>query len=229
MVLYVLWWLFVLLGGDHVKKLDNNTTYQIDDIKTIKPVCVDIIEQYCIDAGIEVDNIHPARWNDILSTINETIIEPNKDRLLKTISAQYNEYNLDNVLYLYNIYKKLCNTYIQEISQYGFILISGISKQSLYNFSGSNNGNRLSSFSFDFSEKIMTDNENSLWGLMLGDKGNPNKYFGKLNRYHGWNGAGTSNEKAKQSALTAAELPKLGQIASDVVQIEQKERGAIID
>lgn len=36
-------------------------------------------------------------------------------------------------------------------------------------------------------------------------------------------------ETVRAQALTAAELPKLGQNATDVVQIEQKERGAIID
>ncbi len=178
----------------------------------------DIIKQYCIEHEIEDEKeIHPSTWCDILDEINETLITDG--RILKTETNKYNQYDIERVIYLYNkVYVKLCNIYIQEINQRDFLILSGIDKQSLYNWSGSN---RPSSTSFDFIEKINEDNEASVWNLMRGDKGNPNKYFGKLNRYHGWNGAGTTSERNTKSALPAAELPKLGQEVKPI-EIPQK-------
>ena len=44
-----------------------------------------------------------------------------------------------------------------------------------------------------------------------------------LNKQYGYNLPGVSREQANKNALTAAELPKLGGNAPDLVQIEQKE------
>lgn len=173
-------------------------------------IAKDIISNYCTRNEIENEKeIHPATWCDVLDEINAAVF-PKGNTLLKTESNLYNQYDLDKVIYLYTkVYTKLCNIYIQEINQKDFLILSGIDKQSLYNWSGSN---KLSTSTFDFIEKINEDNEASVWNLMRGDKGNPNKYFGKLNRYHGWNGAGTVSEAGKnKQVLTAAELPKLNQ------------------
>lgn len=180
----------------------------------------DIIKQYCIDHEIDDEReIHPSTWCDILDEINETLIADG--RILKTESNKYNQYDIQRVIYLYTkVYTKLCNIYIQEINQRDFLILSGIDKQSLYNWSGNN---RLSTASFDFIEKLREDNEASVWNLMRGDKGNPNKYFGKLNRYHGWNGAGTTSERATKSSLTAADVLKLTQENANVRQIAQSE------
>lgn len=192
-------------------------------LENIFVIAKDIIKNYCIENEIENEKeIHPSVWCDILDEIN-AVAFPKGSKLLKTDTNQYNQYNLDKVIYLYNkVYVKLCNIYIQEINQKDFLLLSGIDKQSLYNWSSnSNNSSILSSTSFDFIAKINEDNEQSVWNLMRGDKGNPNKYFGKLNRYHGWNGAGTTAEASRKQSLTAAELPKLGGNTTENLQIEQ--------
>lgn len=188
---------------------------QVVDLENILVIAKDIITEYCIDNQIEDEKkIHPNTWNDILDEICQRVFV-NNPRILKTESNIYNQYDKEKVLYVYDrVYKKLCNIYIQEICQNGFIILSGIDKQTLYNW---NNGTS-STQRFDLQEKIRSDNEESVWGLMRGDAGNPNKYFGKLNKYHGWNGSGTINEKTKQGALTASELPKLG--GNDTVGIE---------
>ena len=70
----------------------------------------------------------------------------------------------------------------------------------------------------------MQDNENSLWGLMLGDKGNPNKYFGKLNRYHGWNGAGTTSQPTNKATLSLEDIrEQVKELSQNQTVIEQIE------
>ena len=176
-----------------------------ETVEDMLPAVKDLIVNYCIDNDIDEKNIHPTLWNDILDEINIRIIKPN-NRLLKTINNINNQYDKDKVYILYNyIYKKISNKYIQEISLQGFVTMSGIEKQTMYNWT-----DKPSATGFDLHEKIMQDNEQSLTSLMIGDKGIPTKYLAKLNRYHGWNMPGVTRETSKRQSLGAAELPKLG-------------------
>ena len=83
--------------------------------------------------------------------------------------------------------------------------MSGIDKQTLYNWKGDG----PSSSSFDLQEKIMEDNEQSLFALMKDRRNNPMKLLPKLNKVHGWNMPGIGARNEQKTALTAAELPKL--------------------
>ena len=80
----------------------------------------------------------------------------------------------------------------------------GIEKQTLYNWS---DGNRSSSNSFDLQEKIMQDNEESLFNLMKDRRNNPMKYLPKLNKVHNWNMPGVRDAK-QQVIPIAAGLPQ---------------------
>ena len=82
---------------------------------------------------------------------------------------------------------------------------------------------RSSPSSFDLQEKIMEDNEQSLFALMKDRRNNPMKLLPKLNKVHGWNMPGIGARNEQKRSLTADDLPKLGGNAPDLVQIEQKE------
>lgn len=187
--------------------MDPEYMQTIDNLECILPIAKDIIAQYCADHHVEDDKrIQPTMWNDILDEICQRIFVFNK-KILKDENGIRNEYDKDKVIYIYErVYVKLCNQYVQEICQQGFVYFSGIDKQTLYNWSSE----RLGSSRFDLQQRIKEDNEHSLWSLMLGSNGHPMKFFGKLNKYHGWNGGGTTNEGTKRAVLTASELPRLG-------------------
>lgn len=68
---------------------------------------------------------------------------------------------------------------------------------------------KLSTLRFDLYKQIKKDSEESTVDIMFGDTANSTKYIAYLNRHHNWNGAGTTNERARAQALTAADLPKL--------------------
>ena len=89
----------------------------------------------------------------------------------------------------------------------------GIDKQTLYNWS---DGNRSSWNFFDLPEKIMQDNEESLFNLMKDRRNNPMKYLPKLNKVHSWNMPGV-REVSRHVINDAASLPKLGE---NVEQLE---------
>ena len=174
-------------------------------VEDMRPAIMDLITNYCIDNEIDGKNIHPTLWNDILDEINTRIVKPNIN-LIKVIGNINNQYDQEKVVELYNIYKKICNKHTQEISISGFNIISGIDKQTFYNWEIGG----PSAIGFDFRQKIMQDNEQSLTALMIGDKGIPTKYLAKLNRYHDWNMPGVTREVSRKQSLGAAELPKLG-------------------
>ena len=44
----------------------------------LKTVVKDLITNYCIDAGIDESNIPPVVWLDIINTIHDTVIKPNR-------------------------------------------------------------------------------------------------------------------------------------------------------
>ena len=80
--------------------------------------------------------------------------------------------------------------------------MSGIDKQTLYNWK--NDG--LSSSSFDLQEKIMEDNEQSLFALMKDRRNNPMKLLPKLNKVHGWNMPGVGGKQTERKSISAEEI-----------------------
>lgn len=174
----------------------------IASVEDMPAVAKDIVSMYCKENGIDEKDIFPSVWNDIIDELYIKLFKP-CNRLLKTDSNKYNEYDKEKVLYIYNnIYRRLCNNHCQEVCQKGFLDMTGIGKQTLYDWA--------SSASSDLQEKIQEDNEQSLFALMKDRRMNPMKLLPKLNRYHGWNMPGARGEPDKRKVLTAAELPKLG-------------------
>lgn len=211
-------------------------TQTIASVEDMSTVAKDIVRAYCDNNGIDESDIFPSIWNDIISELYITLFRP-CNKLLKIEDTQYNEYDRTKVYYVYEyIYKRLTNSHCQEITLKGFCDMIGIPKQTLYNWSNDNKyiysssggvvntsnsiGDRdiLSNTRFDLHEKIMDDNEESLFALMKDRRMNPMKVLPKLNKVHGWNMAGVSAQATKQ-ALTDAELPRLG--ASQIVQRAQ--------
>jgi|GEM_PF-1922859 len=199
-----------------IKEQESEYTQFITCVEDMSAVASDIVSKYCDINSIDESDIYPSIWNDIITELYIKLFRP-CNRLLKTDSNLYNQYDIDKVVYIYNnIYKRLCNKHCQEISQKGFIDMSGIDKQTLYNWKAP------SSSSFDLHEKIMEDNEESLFSLMKDRRNNPMKILPKLNKVHGWSMPGARDRTDTKQALTAADLPQLGTGTQDIARIETK-------
>lgn len=173
----------------------------ITSIEDMPPIACDIVTTYCHALDIDEKDIYPTVWDDIIDELYFKLFKP-CSRLLKTESNLYNQYDREKVLYIYkNIYRRLCNSHCQEISQKGFIDMTGIDKQTLYNW-------KSSDASFDLQEKIMEDNEQSLFSLTKDRRNNPIKYLAKLNKVHGWNmpGVGRASDNGANKAISARDV-----------------------
>lgn len=200
-----LWAFFIALGGGTMAiKID------IEDMTVYKNELQAIVSMYCDDNNIDESNIYPTVWNDILTEIYEQIYLKDIE-LLHDIPNQYNSYNYDKVLKAYYIYKRLCNNHSQEISQKGFLTMTGIDKQTLYNWS--------SSGSFDLQQKMQEDNQESLEKLMFDRRNNPMKYLPKLNRYHGYNMSGV-RENTQNKAINKQTPEQIAQQYGEVIEVK---------
>lgn len=188
------------------------------DIKAIdQSNCIsivkDIIFKYCAVNDLDEHDIPPQIWNDIIDEIYINVFKDNTI-LLKDEYRLHNEYNQDKVLYIYNyIYKRICNNHCQEVTLKGFIDMTGIDKQTIYNWKSSNNR-------FDLHEKIMDDNEQSLEAMLHDKRINPMKVLPSLNKKHGWNLPGVSREKASDTVIPLSTLPQLNAINGTIGQIQ---------
>lgn len=189
---------------------DNNIVYDTQTIRTVddmRIVASDIVTNYCNRHNIdEYDYIYPSIWADIITELNIVLFTP-CNKVIKKDNPMYNDYDINKVEYVYNnIYKRLCNSHCQEVTLKGFTDMVGIHKQTLYDWASGS----LSSQRSDLHEKIMQDNEESLFNLMKDRRNNPMKILPKLNKYHHWNMPGVKVEKPAE-ALGADALIQLGQ------------------
>lgn len=192
-----------------MKKSENVQT--ITSVEDMPAIAADIVSNYCIDNDVDEKDIYPSIWADIITELYNTLFFPNRN-LLK-LKSNAGVYNFDNVVYVYNnIYKRLCNKHCQEVTQKGFCDMIGIDPQTLYNWTDSS---RSGSATFDLHQKIMSDNEESLFNLMKDRRNNPMKYLPKLNKVHSWNMPGV-RESGRRAINDAASLPKLGETTTQL-------------
>lgn len=223
-----------------------NDIQTISCVEDMPAVARDIVTRYCDRQGIEENDIFPSIWNDIISELYFELFQ-RCNRLLKIDDSMHNEYDRNKVYYVYEcIYKRLCNSHCQEITLKGFCDMTGIHKQTLYNWANDdkyiynssgdivNTSNSSmcdsdisSSSRFDLHGKIMSDNEDSLFALMKDRRMNPMKILPKLNKVHGWNMSGVSAQATKQ-ALTSDDVRALLSVSQGQKTIGQAKTQDIV-
>ena len=126
------------------------------------------------------------------------------------MDSNYNQYNYDLVNSICDYYIYLCMMYDKEVSAIGFSLLTGIDRYTIATWRDGQN--KLSAKSLDIGKKIYDYREESLSNKLVTGKQNPVGVLGVLNRHYAWNLPGVSKERTSERALTAAELPKLGEV-----------------
>lgn len=147
---------------------------------------------------------HVFNTSDILKS-NNNIINNNS-----IMDSNYNQYNYDLVNNICDYYIYLCMMYDKEVSAIGFSLLTGIDRYTIATWRDGQN--KLSTKSLDIGKKIYDYREESLSNKLVTGKQNPVGVLGVLNRHYAWNLPGVSKERTSERALTAAELPKLGEV-----------------
>lgn len=157
-------------------------------------------------------------WNAALMYVKRHVFPTSDTLKLKNniinnnsiMDSTYNAYNYDLVDNVCDYYIYLCMRYDKEVSAIGFSLLTGIDRYTIATWRDGEN--KLSTKSSDIGKKIYDYREESLSNKLVTGKQNPVGVLGVLNRHYAWNLPGVSKERTSERALTASELPKLGEI-----------------
>lgn len=146
------------------------------------------------------------RWYNCCQYVYDNVFKINPV-YLKDDNHISNQYDIDKVNKVLDIYIRLCNDFEKVINIVGFTFFTGIHRDTL---NGWVNGERLGSTASDICKKLDEMREESLVGLQVSGKGNPMNYMPSLNKYCGFNMPGVRDQGSRARALTAEELPRLG-------------------
>ena len=180
------------------------------------------LSMFCEENGIEdMKKESQSVWNGALRYIRRHVFN-NKDVLKSkdniniynnNIPSNFNAYNYDTVNNICDIYIDLCFINDKEVSIIGFSNLTGIDTELIYNWANENT--KLSTTSFHVYKKLSQFREESLSNKLVTGNKNPVGVIAVLNRQYGWASPYTSDSNRQKSALTAAELPKLGGTAAN--------------
>ncbi len=120
-----------------------------------------------------------------------------------------NAYDIDKVNSVCDYYIYICNLYNKGVTISGFSKLTGIGESTIHEWGDDNK--KLSKSSLGVYKKLSREYENSAESKLWGNK-NPVAVMAILNKRFGWNLPGVSKERTNERALTASELPKLGEI-----------------
>lgn len=158
------------------------------------------VQSYCLMYGYDESDIPPTVWNDIITELNIKVFYPNKSIYYTSDRVGY---NIDYVEYIYEyIYKRLCNTHRQEISQKGFCSMIGMHPDTVRCWGYEELSGRFS----DLLIKMKQDNEESLFSLMKDRRNNPLPYLSALNKRHVWNEHREPEQIAPKAALSIEDI-----------------------
>lgn len=97
----------------------------------------------------------------------------------------------------------MCYQYGKEVSIMGFIKLTGIDDETIYNWGKKKNV--LSTSGVDIYEKLTAEREESLSAKLVDSK-QAVAQIAILNKHYGWNLPGVSKEREAKKALTAADI-----------------------
>lgn len=189
------------MSAVEMQEINNNT---VDVFKSDIDMYINLwMEERHIE---DLCKVSQNRWYNCCKYIYENVFKVNP-KYLKDDNNINNAYDTDKVNEVLDIYIDLCNDYEKVVNIVGFTFFTGIHRDTL---NGWVNGVQLGSSGSDICKKIDEMREESLVGLQVSGKGNPMNYMPSLNKYCGFNMPGVRDQGSRVRALTASELPKLG-------------------
>ena len=126
--------------------------------------------------------------------------------------STFGAYDYEQVNRVCDYYIFLCTLYDKEVSIIGFSNLTGICSDTLNEWG--NERIKSSKTSTAVYKKLVKFREESLSNKLATGNKNPVGILAILNRHYQWNLPGVSREQGTQRALTADQLPKLGQTST---------------
>ena len=157
------------------------------------------------------------RFNAALMYIGNKLFKGNKALKLKPytynnnhIPTNNNKYDYEKLNIIADYYIYICSLYDKVVSFYGYSYLCGIDTNTVIGWNNSDRY-RVSQEGIRIYQKLLTASEQSLSGMLTG-KRNPVGVLGILNHLHNWSTTKIEYSNSSKQALTAADLPKLGNI-----------------
>ena len=185
------------------------------------------LHQYCIDHELETKDLYTfdqSRWNSVLLYIYKHVFKPtpdNKPNYKYNGKSNIDYSNKELLEYVCDIYINLCYEYSKEVSIMGFSKLTGIPKETLYEWLRNGGTERGAS---DLVQKLSDEREESLSNKLASGKGNPVGILGILNRHYNWNMGQPRTAEVKQIAPAIPDLASkyLANSDGEVRQLEEK-------
>lgn len=151
-------------------------------------------------------------YNKYIKTVYSiTITDTDRtDTVYSGIGKHSNTYNIDRVNTLLEWYIETCNRYDKAVTEVGFMLLTGISHDTLREWRNGNSNDKLTFVRREVAEKIRNMEEESLQSINITGKRNAVGIIEILNYKYGHSAKVTAAETtAKINALPASALPML--------------------
>lgn len=172
---------------------------------------------FCEENGIEdLKKESQSVWNSCLYYIYKHVFKSSnilKDNTLmnipnNNIRSNCNRYNIDMCMRVLDIYiYDMCMKYDKEVSLIGYSTLTGIDRQTVYDWSNGVHGS--SAMGIGVFQKLKAFREESLSNKLVTGAKNPVGVIAVLNRQFGWASPYTSDSNRQKQALTADALPRL--------------------
>lgn len=188
------------------------------------------LDEFCQQCKPPIEDMSKepqGKWNAALMYINKYVFKgTNKLKLNKPYdnynniynsnlnNSNCNAYDINAVNRLCDIYIYLCGAYDKEISIMGFSKLSGIDWNSINVWSHE----EPSSPRFGIYQKLCKEREESLSSKLIAGAKNPVGVIAVLNRQFGWASPYTADSNRQKQALTADQLPQLGEANSQNIK-----------
>lgn len=170
------------------------------DISTIQNEIENYISLFCQEQNIDdIRSISQSVWNGLLMYVNMKYIKPSQ--VLKDSNSIYGAYNIKLCEKLCDYYIYLCRINDKECSIQGFVKLSGIDENSIYDWYSGKGKYKASHQRSDIYKRISKEREDSLSDKLLTGK-NPVGVLGILNHFYGWSGVGNMTEDRTKQAAT---------------------------
>ena len=127
-------------------------------------------------------------------------------------NTTYNAYDLELVSDVCEIYMFLCDTFDKIISVQGFCKLTGITDETIYEWS--RDAKKATSRSSAIAKKLTKERERTLADRLASGVKNPVGVLGCLNHWHNWAGVGNMEERKPQQ-ITLADVQKNAALLSD--------------
>lgn len=171
---------------------------------------IQALELSCLKYGIDFDKLADetqSRFNGLLMDIQPKLFPKiNKLSILQNAAAVGQPFDYDYIIYIYNIFYKLCTVYNKDCNVNAFSNLLGLD----INLWDGWRSDRFNRKMCEFSKKIEKNREQNLTDRLYSNKANPIGIMAILNHSYKWNDESPKIEQNQETRTTLEIAQEIG-------------------